>query len=50
MIYGNVDSIVPLSFSEKAVETYDSAQLEVLTGAGHGFSGEDRSGGMRPRP
>lgn len=41
MIHGDADSIVPLSYSEKAVETYDSARLEVLPGAGHGFSGED---------
>ena len=45
-----MSTLLSLSYSEKAVDTYDSAQLEVLTGAGHGFSGEDRSGGMRPRP
>lgn len=41
LIHGDADSIVPLSYSEKAVEVYNSAQLEVLQGAGHGFSGED---------
>nr|WP_289707548.1 alpha/beta fold hydrolase [Enterocloster clostridioformis] len=41
LIHGDADSIVPLSHSEKAVEVYDSAKLEVLPGAGHGFSGED---------
>lgn len=41
LIHGDADSIVPLSYSEKAVEVYDSARLEVLPGAGHGFSGED---------
>lgn len=41
LIHGDADNIVPLSYSEKAVETYDSARLEVLPGAGHGFSGED---------
>ena len=41
LIHGDADGIVPLSYSEKAVETYDSARLEVLPGAGHGFSGED---------
>lgn len=41
LIHGDADSIVPLSYSEKAVEIYDSARLEVLPGAGHGFSGED---------
>lgn len=41
LIHGDADSIVPLSYSERAVEVYDSARLEVLSGAGHGFSGED---------
>ena len=41
MIHGDADSIVPLSYSEKAVEAYDSARLEVLPGAGHGFYGSD---------
>lgn len=41
LIHGDADGIVPLSYSEKAVETYDSARLMVLPGAGHGFSGED---------
>ena len=37
LIHGDADSIVPLSYSKKAVEAYDSALLEVLPGAGHGF-------------
>lgn len=41
LIHGDSDSIVPLSYSEKAVEAYDSARLEVLPGAGHGFYGSD---------
>lgn len=41
LIHGDADSIVPLSYLEKAVEAYDSARLEVLPGARHGFSGED---------
>lgn len=41
LIHGDADGIVPLSYSEKAVDVYDSARLEVLPGAGHGFSGED---------
>lgn len=41
LIHGDADSIVPLSYSEKAVEVYDSAQLEILPGAGHGFYGSD---------
>lgn len=39
MIHGDRDSLVPLSYSERALEVYPSAQLEVIPGAGHGFSG-----------
>lgn len=41
LIHGDADGIVPLSYSEKAAWAYNSAQLEVISGAGHGFSGED---------
>lgn len=41
LIHGDADSIVPLSYSQKALEVYDSARLEVLPGAGHGFHGSD---------
>lgn len=41
ILHGDADSIVPLSYSEKAVEVYSSAQLKVLPGAGHGFYGDD---------
>lgn len=41
LIHGDADGIVPLSYSEKAAEVYDSARLEVLPGAGHGFYGND---------
>ena len=41
ILHGDEDSIVPLSYSERAAEVYPSAQLEVLQGAGHGFSGEN---------
>lgn len=41
ILHGDADSIVPLSYSEKAVEVYSSAQLKILPGAGHGFYGDD---------
>ena len=41
LIHGDADSIVPLSYSERALEVYPSARLEVISGAGHGFDGED---------
>ena len=41
ILHGDADGIVPLSYSEKALEVYASAQLEVFPGAGHGFYGED---------
>lgn len=41
LIHGDADDIVPLSYSEKAVEVYSSSRLEVLHDAGHGFYGKD---------
>ena len=43
LLHGDADTIVPLSASERALEAFPSASLEVLSGAGHGFSGEDES-------
>ena len=39
LIHGDADGVVPLSYSERAVEVYPSATLEVIPGAGHGFYG-----------
>jgi len=39
LIHGDSDGIVPLSSSERALEVYPSAELNVLAGAGHGLSG-----------
>lgn len=41
LIHGDADSIVPLSSSQRALEVYPSAELEVIPGAGHGFHGEN---------
>ena len=41
ILHGDADGIVPLSYSEKAVQVYSSAQLKILPGAGHGFYGDD---------
>lgn len=41
IIHGDADTIVPLSYSEKAVREYASAQLKVIEGAGHGFYGRE---------
>ena len=32
---------VPISYSERAVTAFPSAELVIIEGAGHGFSGED---------
>ncbi|HIS69060.1 MAG TPA: alpha/beta fold hydrolase [Candidatus Gallacutalibacter stercoravium] len=39
LIHGDADNIVPLSYSQRALEVYPSAQLKVISGGGHGFSG-----------
>ena len=41
IIHGDADTLVPLSYSQRALEIYSSAELEMLSGAGHGFYGED---------
>lgn len=41
LIHGDEDDIVPLSYSERAAEVYPSAELKVISGAGHGFYGDD---------
>lgn len=47
LLHGDADTIVPLSASERALEAFPSVSLEVLPGAGHGFSGEDESTAIR---
>lgn len=37
IIHGDADMVAPVSYSERAVEVYPSAELKVLPGAGHGF-------------
>lgn len=41
LLHGDRDDIVPLSYSERALEVYPSAELKVISGAGHGFYGAD---------
>lgn len=41
IIHGDKDELVPLSYSEKAVEVYKDASLYIMQGAGHGYEGED---------
>lgn len=41
IVHGDRDSVVPLSYSERAATVYNSADLKVLSGAGHGFYGQN---------
>ena len=47
ILHGNRDSIVPLSYSMRALDVFHSAKLFVMTGADHGFLGEMRIDAMR---
>ena len=38
--HGDKDDLVDLSYSERAVEVYEHAELKVIKGAGHGFQGK----------
>ncbi len=42
ILHGDRDVIVPLSYSERARDTYANAELIVMPGQGHGFSGASR--------
>ena len=39
IIHGSADSLVPLSYSERAIKTFPDAKLITLDGAGHVFHG-----------
>ncbi len=41
MIHGDQDTIVPISYSERALSAYGDARLIVIPGAGHGYDGAD---------
>lgn len=39
LLHGSADSIVPVSYSDRAQEVYEDVEYYVLDGAGHGFYG-----------
>ena len=41
IFHGTADNIVPISYSERAVTAFPSAELVTIEGAGHGFRGND---------
>ncbi|MGN0256458.1 MAG: cyclophilin-like fold protein [Chordicoccus sp.] len=40
IIHGTADSIAPISYSERAVDTFPNAELFTIEGVGHGFYGD----------
>lgn len=40
IFHGDLDDLVPISYSEQAVEVLPNAELEILTGEGHMYSGD----------
>ncbi|MBQ3843295.1 MAG: alpha/beta fold hydrolase [Ruminiclostridium sp.] len=40
LIHGTADNLVPLSYSERAAETFPDAELITIEKAGHGFGGK----------
>ena len=40
IVHGNEDTLVPISYSQRAQEVYASAELKVIDKGGHGFYGE----------
>ena len=47
VLHGNLDWLVPLSYSERAAEAYPNAELIVMPGQGHGFIGSGRKNAMK---
>lgn len=43
ILHGSADPVVPLSYSQRAADTYAHAELHVIEGAGHGFNRENMS-------
>lgn len=43
IIHGTSDNIVPISYSERAIKTYSSAELKTIDDAGHGFNKDNYS-------
>lgn len=39
LLHGSADSIVPISYSDRAAEVYEDVEYYVIDGAGHGFHG-----------
>lgn len=39
LLHGSADSIVPISYSDRAAEVYGDVEYYVIDGAGHGFHG-----------
>ncbi len=46
ILHGDRDPIVPLSYSERARDCYEYAELIVMPGQGHGFTGKARGEAM----
>lgn len=42
IFHGTADPIVPVAYSERAVQAFPDARLVQIRGAGHGFQGEER--------
>ena len=47
ILHGDKDPIVPLSYSERAAEVLENAELIVYPGQGHGFMGSQRKHAMQ---
>ena len=41
ILHGDRDTMVDISYSERAAESYPDAEFHVLRGAGHGFYGSN---------
>lgn len=42
IVHGTSDRIAPISYSRRAIETFPQAELKEISGAGHGFNGQEQ--------
>ena len=47
ILHGDKDRLVPLSYSRRALEAFEHAELIVMPGQSHGFTGEGRREAMK---
>ena len=46
ILHGDKDPLVPMRYSERAVQAFPNAEMVIMPGQGHGFTGAGRQEAM----